>query len=63
MMLGALDYDLDIVMTSFLSPFMSAWNGTSSSLLEELNMTARSAHDIHDFKVHRDAFPHPLKLW
>jgi hypothetical protein len=57
----ALDVDLEILMTSFLVPFISSWNGTGS-LLQDLGVVA-SAHDLEDYKVHRDIFPQPAIIW
>jgi len=53
--------DFEIFMTSFLVPFISSWNGTAS-LLQDLGVAA-SAHDLDDYKVHRDVFPQAVMIW
>jgi len=53
--------DLDIIMTSFLAPFIATWNGTGS-LLDDIGGLSSAAHTA-DFKVHRDIFQHPGVLW
>jgi hypothetical protein len=53
--------DLDIVMTSFLAPFIATWNGTGS-LLDDLGGFTSATH-TNSFKIHRDVFQHPGLLW
>eukprot|EP00045_Choanoeca_perplexa_P018101 m.277868 g.277868 ORF g.277868 m.277868 type:complete len:2891 (+) comp17714_c0_seq2:39-8711(+) len=53
--------DLDIVMTSFLAPFIATWNGTGS-LLDDVGGFVSATH-TNNFKIHRDVFQHPGLLW